>query len=379
MQRKVTVLGAGKIGAAVAKMLHHSGSYELTVADLDSTALGRLADAIPIKTVPLDVSDEERLHQLIQGEQVVISACSFDLNASIARVCLSAGCSYFDLTEDVATTRAIMDIAAKATKGQIFMPQCGLAPGFIDVLGFDISRNFEKVESLKMRVGALPQYPSNQMMYNLTWSTDGLINEYCNPCEVIKDGEYLQVLPLEGLELFSLDGMEYEAFNTSGGLGTLCSTLKGNVQQMNYKTVRYKGHQYLMSFLINDLNLGEGSRRDLLKEIMESSVPITKQDVVLIFVTCSGWREGKLEQISDARKIYHAELFGEQWSSIQITTAAGICTAVDLYFQHKLPQRGFVKQEDIQLADFLANQFGRWYQKAGNIANVTGAIEASSY
>jgi|TARA_B100000315_G_scaffold260383_1_gene321294 saccharopine dehydrogenase-like NADP-dependent oxidoreductase len=368
----VTVLGAGKIGAAVAKMLHYSGDYELAVADTDVQALDRLRDLIPIKTVQLDVSDEERLYQLIQAAEVVISACSFDLNTSIARVCLRAGCSYFDLTEDVATTRSIVAIAAEAKRGQIFMPQCGLAPGFIDVLGFDVSRSFDKVESLKMRVGALPQYPSNQMMYNLTWSTDGLINEYCNPCEVIRDGEYLEVLPLEGLEHFSLDGMEYEAFNTSGGLGTLCATLKGNVEQMNYKTVRYKGHQYLMSFLINDLNLGEGSRRQLLKEIMESSVPITKQDVVLVFVTCSGWREGKLEQISDARKIYHAELFGEQWSSIQITTAAGICTAVDLHFEEQLPKRGFVKQEDIRLADFLANQFGRCYEKASSVSGAIG-------
>ncbi|MDP7145992.1 MAG: saccharopine dehydrogenase C-terminal domain-containing protein [Pseudomonadales bacterium] len=372
--QKVTVLGAGKIGAAVVKMLHHSGSYELTVADTDVQALARLSEAIGIKTVPLDVSDEAKLYSLIQADQVVISACSFDLNTRIAMVCLKVGASYFDLTEDVATTRSILDIAAKAKEGQIFMPQYGLAPGFIDVLGFDISRNFDKVESLKMRVGALPQYPSNQMMYNLTWSTDGLINEYCNPCEVIRDGEYLEVLPLEGLEHFSLDGMEYEAFNTSGGLGTLCTTLKGKVELMNYKTVRYKGHQYLMSFLINDLNLGQGSRRNLLKEIMESSVPITKQDVVLIFVTCSGWREGKLEQISDARKIYHADMFGEEWSSIQITTSAGVCTAVDLYFQGKLPQRGFVRQEDMPLADFLTNQFGRCYETA---SNVSGAIAST--
>lgn len=371
---KVTVLGAGKIGAAVVKMLHHSGSYEVTVADKDPQSLKLLSAAIPVKAVQIDVSDEEKLYQLIKGDQVVISACSFDLNTSIAGICLKAGTSYFDLTEDVETTRSIEEISDKAREGQIFMPQCGLAPGFIDVLGFELSQNFDKVESLKMRVGALPQYPSNQMMYNLTWSTDGLINEYCNPCEVIRDGEYLEVLPLEGLEHFSLDGMEYEAFNTSGGLGTLCTTLKGKVKQMNYKTVRYKGHQYLMSFLINDLNLGEGPRRELLKEIMESSIPITKQDVVLIFVTSSGWREGKLEQISDARKIYHDELYGEQWSSIQITTAAGVCTAVDLHFQGKLPRRGFVKQEDVKLADFLSNQFGIFYENAGNVSNVSGAI-----
>ena len=77
-----------------------------------------------------------------------------------------------------------------------------------------------------MRVGALPVFPTNALKYNLTWSTDGLINEYCNPCESIRDGELIEVPALEELEAFSLDGVEYEAFNTSGGLGTLCETLK---------------------------------------------------------------------------------------------------------------------------------------------------------
>ena len=76
-----------------------------------------------------------------------------------------------------------------------------------------------------MRVGALPQFPTNALNYNLTWSTDGLINEYCNPCEAIHEGKLIEVLPLEGIEQFSLDGITYEAFNTSGGLGTLCETL----------------------------------------------------------------------------------------------------------------------------------------------------------
>ena len=80
-----------------------------------------------------------------------------------------------------------------------------------------------------MRVGALPLFPSNALKYNLTWSTDGLINEYCNPCQAIHDGQLREVWPLEGLEQFSLDGVEYEAFNTSGGLGTLCETLRGRV------------------------------------------------------------------------------------------------------------------------------------------------------
>jgi saccharopine dehydrogenase-like NADP-dependent oxidoreductase len=210
-----------------------------------------------------------------------------------------------------------------------------------------------------MRVGALPQFPSNMMMYNLTWSTDGLINEYCNPCEAIHETRLAEILALEGLELFSLDGKNYEAFNTSGGLGTLCETLKGKVRNLNYKTVRYKGHQYLMQFLVNELHLGK--RRKLMREILENAIPVTFQDVTLIFCTVSGWIDGKLTQHSNARKIYNADISGEQWSSIQITTAAGICGVVDLAANGQLASKGFVRQEEVSFDDFITNRFGQYY------------------
>ena len=91
------------------------------------------------------------------------------------------------------------------------MPQCGLAPGFISIVANDLVQRFDAVETVRMRVGALPQFPTDALKYNLTWSTDGLINEYCNPCEVIHEGRQIEVLPLEGLEHFSLDGDRYES------------------------------------------------------------------------------------------------------------------------------------------------------------------------
>jgi saccharopine dehydrogenase-like NADP-dependent oxidoreductase len=171
------------------------------------------------------------------------------------------------------------------------------------------------------------------------------------------------VLPLEGLEEFSLDGVRYEAFNTSGGLGTLCETLEGRVRQLNYKTVRYSGHRHLMDVLVNELRLRE--RRDVLKDILEHAVPATFQDVVVTFCTATGQRRGQLVQISDARKTYHQQIQGENWSAIQVTTGAGICTVVDLHFAGKLPSSGFVRQEQVDLDTFLANRFGRYYQHAG--------------
>jgi saccharopine dehydrogenase-like NADP-dependent oxidoreductase len=356
---RVLLLGAGKIGNAIAKLLGHSGDYDVLVGDVDPQALERLSSVPGVKTSKIDVSSQQALKSAMSGRKCVVSACSFDANVGIAEAALESGVSYFDLTEDVATTRAIQGFAARAKQGQIFMPQCGLAPGFICIDAFELTRGFDKLDEVRMRVGALPKFPSNAMKYNLTWSTDGLINEYCNLCEAIHEGKKIDILPLEGLEHFSLDGMDYESFNTSGGLGTLCETLATRVRTLNYKTVRYQGHRDLMSFLVNGLRLCE--RRAMLKDILENAVPITLQDVVLIFCTVSGYRNGYLTQVTDARKIYHREMFGEHWSAIQLTTAGAICAVLDLFVTGKLPDRGFVKQEQVSLQSFLANRFGKFY------------------
>jgi saccharopine dehydrogenase-like NADP-dependent oxidoreductase len=241
----------------------------------------------------------------------------------------------------------------------VLAPQCGLAPGFISILAHAMTRKFESLRDVHMRVGALPVYPTNALKYNLTWSTDGLINEYCNPCEAIIDGTLRETLALEEIEAFSLDGVGYEAFNTSGGLGTLCDTLAGRVENLNYKTVRYPGHRDLVKVLIRDLRLGQ--RREILKDILEASVPMTRQDVVLVFVTVSGMQDGRLTQESFAKKVYSKTLADRLYSAIQITTAAGVCAMVDMVREGTLPDRGFVRQEDADLERFLANRFGRYY------------------
>ena len=219
MGHRMLVLGAGRIGACIAKALAGSGRYDVTIADKFPEALAGLQGIAGLQTAVVDVEDKAALQKLMKSRQAVLSACSFHQNRLIAECALKAGLSYFDLTEDVETTRHIRQLARQCNKGQIFMPQCGLAPGFISILGNDVAQKFDELHTLKLRVGALPEFPSNQLMYNLTWSTDGLINEYCNPCESIREGKAIEVLPLEGLETFSLDGLEYEAFNTSGGLG----------------------------------------------------------------------------------------------------------------------------------------------------------------
>jgi saccharopine dehydrogenase-like NADP-dependent oxidoreductase len=290
----------------------------------------------------------------------VLNCAPFHLTTQIAKAARAAGTHYLDLTEDVASTRLVRELAAGANTA--FIPQCGLAPGFISIVAFDMAKRFKVLDSVKLRVGALPQYPSNALNYNLTWSTDGVINEYCEPCEAIVNGVRREVTPLEEREEFSLDGVTYEAFNTSGGLGTLCDTLEGKVRNLNYRTIRYPGHAAIMRALLNDLRLRD--RRDVLKNILEHAVPTTLQDVVIIFVTVSGRNNGgQLVQETYANKIYSREVDGHTLSAIQITTAAAICTVLDLLMTGRLPERGFVRQEDIPLKTFLENRFGHVYAK----------------
>lgn len=358
---RVLLLGAGKIGRMIARLLVDEG-FDLCVADASEASLSRLAERVSVATLQVDASSDSELKQAMTGRQVVINALNFQFAERVAGAALRTGASYFDLTEDVAAARAVQTIAASAAPGQAFVSQCGLAPGFISIVAAHLMRELEATDEVRMRVGALPLYPSNMLKYNLTWSTDGLINEYCNPCEVIHQGERTNAMPLEGLEEFSLDGVRYEAFHTSGGLGTLCATLEGKVRELNYKTIRYPGHRELMQFLLAELRLNE--RRDLLKQILESAVPVTFQDVVVVLCSVTGQRRGQLVQLTDVRKIYSQSIGEEAWSGIQITTAASICAVVDLFLQGKLPAQGFIRQEQILLDDFLGNRFGRRYDVA---------------
>jgi saccharopine dehydrogenase-like NADP-dependent oxidoreductase len=168
------------------------------------------------------------------------------------------------------------------------------------------------------RVGALPQYPSNALNYNLTWSTDRLINEYIEPCEAIIEGKLITVPALEEREEFSLDGATDEAFNLK-------------------------------------------NRRDVLKDLFENASPATMQDAVVIFVTVCGWKDGRYMQETYANMVYAGEQASKPMSAIRITTAAGITTVLYLLVKGPLPAKGFIRQEEIALSDFLSNRFGQMY------------------
>jgi saccharopine dehydrogenase-like NADP-dependent oxidoreductase len=362
----VTIAGAGRIGEALACLLDHVPEYDVTLVDSDPARLARVGGRGRVRTLALDLQDGAALSQALRGQYAVLSAAPFHLTGAVAGAARDAGIHYLDLTEDVAMTRRVRALADTAATA--FIPQCGLAPGFVSIVARHLADRFDSLDSLHLRVGALPRYPSNGLSYNLTWSTEGVINEYCEPCEAIVDGVRTEVPPLEHLDHFSVDGVRYEAFNTSGGLGTLCETYAGRVRSLNYKSIRYPGHRDIMKVLAGDLRLA--GRRDLFKEVLEGAVPATEQDVVVVFVTASGYREGVLVQESYANHLYSREIGGRAWSAIQVATSSSACAVLDLLRAGRLPQRGFVRQEQIPLAAFLDNRFGSFY--AGSSGNEPG-------
>jgi saccharopine dehydrogenase-like NADP-dependent oxidoreductase len=362
---KVLVLGAGKIGALISGLLSESGSWEVQLADKEAAAAQGVvaAHSSPnLHGLGLDATDAAALHAHLAAHPVdaVISSLPYYCNPTVAQAARKANVHYFDLTEDVEVTRDVRNTAQGARSA--FVPQCGLAPGFISIAAHELMTHFDEVRSVKLRVGALPQHPNNVLKYSLTWSTEGLINEYGNACQAIVDGRLIEVAPLQGLEEIEIDGTLYEAFNTSGGLGSL-GELDGlnAIASMNYKTIRYPGHCAQMQLLMNDLKLNQD--RNTLKRILENAVPQTLQDVVIVYAAVTGRQDGELREENYVNKIYPQLIAGRLWSAIQVTTAAGICAVADIVVTHPQRYAGFVPQERFRLPEILQNRFGRYYSQ----------------
>lgn len=374
---KVLILGAGKIGALISGLLAESGSYEVHLADVSGEAANAVVSAHGFANLhahTVDASNVAALQAQLRKQPVdaVISSLPYYCNIAVAEAARHAGIHYFDLTEDVEVTRAVRRIAQGAT--QAFVPQCGLAPGFISIAANELIGHFDELRTVKLRVGALPQHPNNVLKYSLTWSTEGLINEYGNPCEAIVDGRRIEAAPLEGLEEIEIDGTLYEAFNTSGGLGSLAETYGSRSQSMDYKTMRYPGHCEQMRLLMNDLKLNHD--RGTLKRILENAVPQTLQDVVVIYVAVTGKQDGELREENYVNKVYPQVIAGRLWSAIQATTAAGITAVVDLVVNGGGRHSGFVRQEDFRLQDVLQNRFGKHYA-AGSGKEISAHVVVS--
>ncbi len=347
----VLVIGLGKVGLLVATLLNRSG-FRVTGLDTQSHA------GLDFEILEGNVSEPSKLQAALKCHDAVVTCLPYHLNLAVATAAHKLGRHYFDLTEDVPTTQAIREMANTAQG--VMAPQCGLAPGYIAIVGADLTKRFDKLRSIELRVGALPQHPRGLLGYAFNWSPEGVVNEYLNPCEVILEGQKTQVPPMEALETIVIDGVPHEAFTTSGGLGSMCETFQGRVETLNYKTIRYPGHCRLMRFFFDELLMNRD--RESAGKILVNAKPPVTEDVVVVHAAVEGYKSGKLFREEFVKRYFPIEIDGDPWRAIAWTTAASVSAVVELVATGGAPSKGFLKQEDIALDAFFATETGSLFQ-----------------
>ena len=348
MFTKIAVLGLGKVGRLAAELLTDAG-FDVVGFDAHPGA-----DA-PFAVHSVDLGDAHALGAALTGCEAVLSCLPYALNKETASTAHALGLHYFDLTEDVGTTKHICALARSA-KG-IMAPQCGLAPGFVGIVGAHLARQFERVRSIRLRVGALPQHPTGLLGYAFNWSPEGVVNEYLNDCEVIEEGVLKTIPAMEWLETVYVGGVRLEAFTTSGGLGTMCETFANQVKNLDYKSLRYPGHASLMNFFFHELLMRED--RAAAGRVLTHAKPPVDDDVVYLHVAAEGWANGLLGRKEFVRVYYPVEICGKMRTAIAWTTAGSAAAVIEMVQSGALPGQGFLTQESVPLDAFLATRSGR--------------------
>lgn len=360
---QVGVIGLGKVGELVAGLLTDAG-FKVQAYDVVAHP------GLRFETAELDVADSGALLEALRGVDAVVSCLPYDRNVTVAEAAAAVGCHYFDLTEDVATTQRVVELAARHPD-VAFVPQCGLAPGLIGIVGASLAKGFDTIRSIELKVGALPQNPTGLLGYAFNWSAEGVVNEYLNDCEVLRSGRRQMVPAMEEKERVVIGGIELEAALTSGGLGTMCQTYEGRVQRLDYKTLRYPGHFDQMHFLFDELGLREC--REEVGRILVKAKPPVNDDIVYLHAAVEGVKDGQPFRENHVRGYLPITLpdwegTERTWRAISWTTASSAVAVVELVADGRLPRAGFVRQEDIALEDLCATHAGRRFADYGKIA-----------
>lgn len=360
---RILIAGAGQIGTTIAHLLCQTQGYQVTLADCSFSQVPQpLQRMSNIQLEKIDISDTHALTELVHHKKLegVVSCLPYFLNKNIADLAHSTKIHYFDLTEDIEISSYVKKLAQHSHSA--FVGQCGLAPGFVNIVANDLMREFDELETVKLRCGGLPKVSSNELKYALTWSVDGLINEYNRPCPAIENSELTYLTPLSNLESIQIDGLAYEAFNTSGGTGTLTESYLGKVKSLNYKSIRYPGHRDKIRFLMQDMKLGQEPA--LLKKILLNAIPFTHDDVVVLYITVSGTIKRKLVRKNFVSKYYGKSMDGIDYSALQLTTASSASTVINTVMQQPQKFHGHICQEQFNLFDILQGPFGDYLKES---------------
>lgn len=357
----IGIVGAGNIGTSIYDLIVSGTEYKVSIADISARPWNVPEEQFFL--ISQDWDDSNQFNEFVSGKTLIVNALPFHQNINLYTSCCENDVPYFDLSEDDELDNHIKTLE----KIPFTMPHCGLAPGMSTVIAWSLLKKIDKPQTLKIRVGALSQNDDNKLRYYTSWSGEGLVNEYLGDCKVVERGTVKTVKALSGYEKITINGHEYECFHTSGGMGTLAETIPNvynpyegdppSTLWADYKTIRRVGHHDYVDFLFNDLELDKSS----LTDIFNACIPKTRKDEVIIFVTASSL--GKSDEQSYHRVFKPRDINGRYMTAIEYTTAAGLVMMVELYLTKKIPQEGYVKQEQVDLKDAYSTTYGYLYRE----------------
>ena len=371
---KFLVLGAGLMGRAIALDLARSHpENEVLLTDIDeeraiavAKTIAATVDGAKISSAKLDVAYYDDVVATMSGMDAMIGAVSYHHNYMLSKAAIEAGSHYLDLggnNEVVERQMTLGPLAAKA--GVLIVPNCGLAPGMACVLAAGGAKQFEQLDAIRIRVGGLPQHPRPPLNYELFFAPDGLINEYIEPAEIIHEGYRKQVESLTAIEeiVFAPPFGAMEAFNTSGGASTLTRMFEGRIKELDYKTIRYKGHCEKFKLLFDlgfassePIMIGDGVRtaRELFTDLLRKKLTGDGRDVVLLRVTITGRTDSKNHSLAYEMIDYYDD--GNQTSAMMRTTAFPTSIIAQMVVRKEIDARGVFPPEQCVPAGRLVQE-----------------------
>jgi lysine 6-dehydrogenase len=331
---KITLIGAGTIGSVLTSALLADERVTLVqVCDAKARALQDLQKNVrspKLRSFQVDARDPSVLEPIIRGSDCVVSSARPDLNLMIAELSLRSGAHFCDLGSSTETVDAMRRFEGEAReRGCWIVPNCGLAPGLINILCVHAINQFDSARAAYLRVGDVPLDPEPPFNFRIAWSAEKLIDDYVNPVILIEGGECRESAPLTGEEEISFGGQfeHMEAFHTAGGLATLTSSLAGKIDHLDHKTIRWPGHASQMRFLLG-LGFAEPrsvdvrthlTYRDILARRLAQRLGGHYQDVVLLRVLVNGIVDGQEKSL-----VY--EMI-DQYDEVNGRTAIQRCTS----------------------------------------------------
>jgi lysine 6-dehydrogenase len=366
---KALVIGAGMMGSALAYDLAHSDDVEkVYLADIDFDRAENAAKMIGANVIPvkLDVNSHDDVVYVMEQVDVVCGATSYNHNLLLTKAAIETGKHFCDLGGNMDVVYKQMELNEKAKAADVLIiPNCGLAPGLAAILGAGGAKYFDFVDEIHLRVGGLPQHPIPPLNYQIVFSVEGLINEYLEPAEVIRNGTPQKVSSMEDLEEleFPQPFGKVEAFNTSGGISTLTTMFNGKVKALDYKTIRYKGHCEKFKTLLDlgfassePLMVGNSVKtaRELFQELLKKKLPSSGHDLILMRVWIQGTKNNEQKTLTYEMIDYFDEK--TKISSMMRTTSFPTSIIAQMVVNSTIKERGVLPPEQCVPVQPLINE-----------------------